>query len=97
MEGFEGVAVFKFRVGEGVALDDLGDGVVVRDHVHAGEAGGGGVLFLAIEGDGGERFVGDFEEEGAGAAGGVVDGGGGGGGDLVDADDFGDDSGDFAY
>ena len=78
MEGFEGFAVLEFGVGEGVALDDLGDRVVVQDHVHAGEAGGGGVLFLTVEGDGGKGFVSDFEEEGAGAAGGVVDGGGGG-------------------
>ena len=78
-------------------LDDLGDGVVVEDHVRAGEAGGGGALFLTVEGDCREGFVGDFEEKGAGAAGGVVDGGGGSGGDVVDADDFGDDARDFRW
>jgi len=44
IEGFEGVAIEEFGIGEGVALEDEGAGVVVQDHVHAGEAAGGGVL-----------------------------------------------------
>ena len=51
VEGLERVAVEEERVGEGVALLDFRRGVVVQDHVHAGEAGGGGILFLPVEGD----------------------------------------------
>jgi hypothetical protein len=57
-------------------LDDR-RGTVVQDHVHAGEAGGGGILLLPVEGDLGAGFVAHFEEEGTGAAGWVVDGGAG--------------------
>ena len=51
VEGLERVAVEEERAGEGVALLDLRRGVVVQDHVHAGEAGGGVVLLLPVEGD----------------------------------------------
>ena len=40
VEGLQRVAILEERVGEGVALLDLRRGVVVQDHVHAGEAGG---------------------------------------------------------
>ena len=79
----------------GVALEDFGAGHVVEDHVHAGEAGGGGVFFLAVGGDADAGCVGDFEEQGAGAASGVIDGGAGGGSAIADADDFGDDAADL--
>ena len=53
-------------------------GLFVQDHVHAGEAGGGGVLFLPVERDldvlAVAGLVADLEQQGAGAAGGVVDG-----------------------
>src|ERR1022692_431503 len=95
VEGFDGVAVFEFGIGQGVALLNVRPGIVVQDHVHAGQAGGGGVLFLPVEGDLGAGFVAHFEEKGAGAAGGVVDGGAGGGGRVADAHDFRYDAGDF--
>ena len=47
VEGFDGVAVFEFGVGQRVSLLDDRPRAVVQDHVHAGEAGGGGVLFPA--------------------------------------------------
>src|ERR1017187_929523 len=50
VEGFEGVADLEFGIREGVALLDDGGGGVVQDHVHAGEAGGGGVLLPARRG-----------------------------------------------
>src|ERR1019366_9319242 len=90
-----GVAVFEFGIGQRVALLDDRRGAVVQDHVHAGEASGGGVLFLPVEGDFGAGFVAHFEEEGAGAAGRVVDGGAGGSGRLADAHDFRHDAGDL--
>src|ERR1022692_911548 len=95
VEGFDGVAVLEFWIGQRVALLNVRPRVVVEDHVHAGETGGGGVLFLPVEGDLGAGFVTHFEEEGAGAAGGVVDGGTGGGGGVADADDLGHDAGDL--
>src|ERR1017187_8357336 len=95
VEGFEGVADLEFWIGQRVALLNVRPRVVVEDHVHAGETGGGGVLFLPVEGDLGAGFVTHFEEEGAGAAGGVVDGGTGGGGGVADADDLGHDAGDL--
>ena len=51
VEGLEGVAVEKEWISEGVSLFDFRRGAVVQDHVHPGEAGGGGVLFLSVERD----------------------------------------------
>ena len=51
VEGLERVAVEEERAGQGVALLDLRRGVVVQDHVHAGEAGRGVVFLLPVEGD----------------------------------------------
>src|SRR5262249_53367430 len=51
VETLEHVAVEKERAGQGVALLDLRDSVVVQDHVHAGEAGGSVVFLLPVEGD----------------------------------------------
>ena len=94
VEGFEGVADLEFWIGQRVALLNVRPRVVVEDHVHAGESGGSGVLFLAVEGDLDAGRVADFQEQGAGAAGGVVDGGRG-GGSVADADDLGHDAGDL--
>ena len=52
VEGLERVAVLELGIGQRVALHDERGGVVVQDHVHAGEAAGGGVLFLPVERDG---------------------------------------------
>src|ERR1039457_2870504 len=94
-EGFEGVADLEFGISsQGVALRDERRWGVVQDHVHAGESGGSGVLFLAVEGDLDAGRVADFQQQGAGAAGGVVDGGRG-GGSVADADDLGHDAGDL--
>ena len=95
VEGLEGVAVPELGIGQRVALHDQRGGVVVQDHVHAGEAAGGGVLFLAVERDGGAGLVADLQEQRAGAAGRVVDGGGGAGLGVTDADDLRDDAADF--
>jgi len=46
--GFERVAVFEQRIDDGVALLDLRRGVVVENHVHARQTGGGGIFFLAF-------------------------------------------------
>jgi len=66
------------RAGQRVALLDERRGVVVQDHVHPGEAGGGGVLFLPVERDldvfAVARLVADLQQQRTGAAGGVVDG-----------------------
>ncbi len=99
VEGLEGVAVFEEGVGEGVALFDFGFGMVVEDHVHVGQTGGGGVFFLTVEGDlhvpAVAGLVADFEQERTGAAGGVVDGGVAGDGGVPDAEDAGHDARDF--
>ena len=62
--------------------------VVVQDHVHPGEAAGGGVLLLPVERDGGAGLVAHLQQQRAGAAGRVVDGGGGAGLRVADADDL---------
>ena len=88
-------AVPELGIGEGVALHDQRDGVVVQDHVHAGQGAGGRVLFLPVEGDRGARLVGDLEQQGPGAAGGVVDRGVGAGLGGADAENLGDDPADL--
>ncbi len=86
VEGLERVAVLELGIGQRVALHDQRGGVVVQDHVHAGEAAGGGVLLLPVERDGGAGLVADLQQQRAGAAGGVVDGGGGAGLGVADAE-----------
>jgi hypothetical protein len=49
----------------------------VQDHVHAGEAAGGGVLLLPVERDRRPGLVADFQQQRTGTAGRVVDGGSG--------------------
>ena len=99
VEGLEHAALGEERVGEGVALLDLRRGVVVQDHVHAGEAGGGGVLLLPIEGDAhvfaAAGLVADLQEQRTGAAGGVIDGGVVRGGGAANAENLGDDAADL--
>ena len=51
VESLEGVAILELGVGERVALHDQRRGVVVQDHVHAGQAGGSGILLLPVKGD----------------------------------------------
>ena len=63
VKGFELVAVFKLGIGQGVTLHNLGGGVVVQDHVHAGQAAGGRVFFLAVEGDFGAGFFAHFQQQ----------------------------------
>ena len=95
VEGFEFGIVGELGIGEGVALIDQRTGVVVQDHVHAGESAGGGILLLAVDGGFCLCFVGDLEQKRAGAASGIVDGGFGSGVGLADAEDLGDDATDF--
>src|SRR5262249_25556818 len=62
------------------------------DGIHAGETGGGHVLFLAFQRDMFARFGSDLQQERAGTAGWVVGGGGGAGVCRGDADDLGNDA-----
>ena len=50
VKGLEGVAFFEQGIGQRVALQDKRSRGIVQDHVHPGQAGGGGVLFLSVEG-----------------------------------------------
>ena len=95
IKGLERVAVLELRIGQRVALHDERGGVVVQDHVHAGEAAGGAVLLLPVEGDRGAGFVRHLQQQRAGAAGRVVDGGGGAGFRVVNAENLRDDAADF--
>jgi len=67
----------------------------VQDHVHAGEAAGGRVLFLPVKGDFRSCLVPDLEQQGARAARRVINGRGVGSARLADADDFGHDPANF--
>jgi len=61
VEGFElTVIASEQRISQGVALLDQSCRVVVQDHVHARQTGGGGVLFLSVERDFGMGFVAHF-------------------------------------
>ena len=60
--GAEPLAVLEFGSGERVAREDIRRREVVQDHIHAGETGGGHVLFLPFEGDVLARFGGDFQQ-----------------------------------
>ena len=95
VERLERVAVLELGIGQRVALHDECRGVVVQDHVHAGEAAGGGILLLPVERDGSARLVADLQQQRARAASGVVDGGGGAGLGFADADDLRHDAADF--
>ena len=63
VEGLERVAVLELGIGERVALHDERRGVVVQDHVHAGEAAGGRVLLLPVERDRGAGLVAHFQQQ----------------------------------
>jgi hypothetical protein len=65
VKGFEiaMIGIKKERIGQRVALLDLGGRVVVQDHVHAGKAGGGGILFLTVERYPGGGFITHLQEE----------------------------------
>lgn len=91
VKGFEGVAVGELGVGNGIARQNHRGRVIVQDHVHVGEAHGGGVLFLPVEGDLAPGLVADLQEEGTGTAGRIVNGGIGGGFGGVDFEYPGDD------
>lgn len=87
------------RVGQGVALLDLRRGVVVQDHVHAGETGSGGILLLTVEGDfhllamTGLRS--DLQEQGSRSTGRIVSGGVISRSGMTDTQNLGDDAADF--
>ena len=93
VESLEQVPIEEERIREGVALLDLRRGVVVEDHVHAGEAGGGAVLFLTIQGDAHVLTLtghgADLQEQGGRTRGRVVGGGVGTDDGLVHAEDQG--------
>ena len=76
VEGFElAVIAGKKRISQRVALLDQGRRVVVQDHIHARQAGGGGVFFLPVERDLGAGFVAHFQQQRTGTAGRVINGG----------------------
>src|SRR5208283_2735221 len=75
--GAQLLAILELGCGERVAREDVGRGEVVQDHVHAGEARRGHILFLAFERDVPARLGGYLQEQRARAAGRVVGGGGG--------------------
>ena len=54
---------FEFGVCQRVALADFCRRVVVQDHVHARQAAGGRVFFLAVERDLGRCFVAHFQKQ----------------------------------
>ena len=89
------LAVLELGRGERVAAEDVGRREVVQDHVHAGETGGGHVLFLPFQGDVLARLGGDLQQQRSRAAGRVVGRGGGHGVLGRDADDLGDDAADL--
>ena len=99
VEGLERVAFGVQRAGERVALLDFRRGIVVQNHVHAGEAGGGIVLFLPVESDlyilAVARFVADFQEQRARAARRVIDGGVIRRGGVADSENLRDDAANF--
>ena len=50
VEGLQrAIGVLELGIGERVGLMDEGAGMIVKDHVHAGEGAGGGVLLLPVE------------------------------------------------
>ena len=65
---------FVFWIGQGVALRNERGGIAVEVHVHACQTAGGRILFLAVQRDGGPRFIPDLEQQRARTAGRVVDG-----------------------
>ncbi len=87
------------RIGECVALLDVYRGVVVQDHVHPGEADGGGVLLLSVEGNfyviAVAGFFADIQELRAGAARRIINGGVVGGIHVADAENLCDDAADL--
>ena len=73
VEGFElAMIADKERIRQGVPLSDEGRGVVVQDHIHPGQAGGGGVLLLTVEGDLGSGFIPHFQQQRSRAAGRII-------------------------
>ena len=62
------------RVGQRVALHDERRGVVVQDHVHAGQAGCGRVLLLPVERDLRAGGIAHLQQQRTRAAGRVIDG-----------------------
>ena len=61
VKGLEDIAIFELRGGERIALLDQRRGVVVQDHVHAGEACGGCILFLPVERDARSGLIAHFQ------------------------------------
>ena len=63
IKGFEIALIgLEQRIGQGIALLDQRGRVVVQDHVHARQTGGGGILLLPVEGDIGLRLVTHLEQ-----------------------------------
>ncbi len=91
VKGFEiaQIGIKKEGIGQRVTLLDFRCGIVVQNHVHAGKAGGGGILFLTIERNPGGCFITHLQKERSRAAGGIVHRGVIGGGGIVNTDNSG--------
>ena len=86
------IGIKKEGIGQLITLLDLGGRVVVQDHVHASQAGGGGILFLTIERYHGGGFITNLQKERPRSAGGVTHGGVTGCRGIVNTDDLGHDA-----
>jgi len=95
VENLEAAAVRELGIGQGIALGDERGGVVMQNHVHPGQAGGRGILFLTVKGDSSAGLVGHLQQQRAGAAGGVVHRGVGAGLGRSNAQDLGHDPADL--
>ena len=60
--GAEPLAILELGSSERVAREDIRRRKVMQDHIHAGETGGGHVLFLPFEGDVLARLGGHFQQ-----------------------------------
>ncbi len=77
IELFEVAAFEVFGIGEGVAVFDLveGTGHIMQHDVHAGQNGGGAIVFLTVDIDLTVGGLGQFEQKGTATAGGIESGG----------------------
>jgi len=86
------IGIKKKGIGQRVTLLDFRCRIVVQNHVHAGKAGGGGILFLTIERYPGGCFITHLQEKRSRAAGGIVHRGIIGCGGIMNTDNSGHDA-----
>ena len=93
--GAELLAILELGRSERIAREDIRRRKIMQNHVHAGETGGGHVLFLPLQRDVLARLCRDLQQQRAGAAGGIISRGGRHGISGRNADHLGDDPTDF--